>query len=223
MVTNAMLRAAAAEAENALLKSLENRTYEPHQFSGHFEKKINNLIRRAKHPIRHQILRTAAAILIAIITLFGAVLATSPEVRAVVVGWVKERFGIYSQYIPKETTPLDVRYDYVLCGIDNNMLLQEIERENGKVFLYRTDNNDMIKFTYTYGADNNDVFLESEGYEVEYVTMGFGTAEVYLAQEEGVNSAIVWKDEEGNAILHISAEAEKETLIRLAESVKREK
>lgn len=56
MVTKAMLREAAGEAENALLKSLESEIDEQHQFSDCFEKKIEKLICRVKHPIRYNVM-----------------------------------------------------------------------------------------------------------------------------------------------------------------------
>ena len=92
MVTNAMLRQAAQEAENALLLSLDNQAYEPHHFSTRFQKKIGRLIRRAKRPIRYHAIRAAVAILLLIVTAFGVVFATSPDVRADVIKCVRSTF-----------------------------------------------------------------------------------------------------------------------------------
>ena len=221
MVTDVMLREAAGEAENAILASLSLRTVELHQFSSQFQKKIDKLVRRAKHPIRYQFMRSAAAILLLVAILFGMVFAISPEVRAGVINWVRRTFEIYQQYTPGETTPIEIRYEYVLSGIDEKLLIQEIERENGKVFLYRGEGNSMIKFSYTYGAENNEVFVESDGYTIGNIMIGNIVAEIYTTQEDGKNNIIVWKDEEGNAILHISAHTDQDALIELAESVQR--
>ena len=98
MVTNAMLREAAGVAESALLQALENKTFGPHQFSERFERKMNKLVRRAKHPIQYNVMRSAAAILLVAAILFGMVFAISPEVRADVINWIKSTFFEYSQY-----------------------------------------------------------------------------------------------------------------------------
>ena len=82
----------------------------------------------------------------------------------------------------------------------------------------------MIKFTYTYGSENNEVFVESDGYTVSTIMVGNITADIYITQEDGKNNIIVWEDKAGNAILYISADVGEEALIKFAESVqKREK
>ena len=97
MLTDAILREAAAEAERFRLSSVPE-DGEPHVFSKRFERKMQKLIRRANHPIRYQVVRAAAAVVLVIATLFGAIMAVSPEARAAVVGWIKEMFGVYVQY-----------------------------------------------------------------------------------------------------------------------------
>ena len=224
MVTDRMLQEAAGEAERAFLEALEAREIKSHIFSDRFERKMEKLVRKVKHPIRHSVVRSAAAIILLIMTLFGMLFAFSPEVRANVISWFRQTFGVFEQYTPNETTPSDIRYDYALTGIDDSSLLQEIERENGKVLLYRGEGNTIIKFTYTYGSENNEVFVESEGYTVSTIMIGNITADIYITQEDGKNNIIVWEDKAGNAILYISADVDEEALIKFAESVqKREK
>lgn len=224
MVTKAMLREAAGEAERAFLEALETREIKSHIFSVRFEQKMKKLVRKVKHPIRHNAVRSAAAIILLIMTLFGMLFAFSPEVRANVISWFRQTFGVFEQYTPSKTTPPNIQCDYKLTGIDENSLLQEIVRENGKVLLYRGEGNTMIKFTYTYGSENNEVFVESDGYTVSTIMVGNITADIYITQEDGKNNIIVWEDKAGNAILYISADVGEEALIKFAESVqKREK
>lgn len=63
MLTEDMLQKAAAEAEKFLLQALAEEA-QPHQFSAKFEKKIKKLTRRARHPVRYQVLRYAAVIVL---------------------------------------------------------------------------------------------------------------------------------------------------------------
>ena len=65
MISDALLREAAAEAEVCLLANLPE--IQPHEFSAGFERKMKRLISRVNHPIRHQVLRYAAAVLLAVL------------------------------------------------------------------------------------------------------------------------------------------------------------
>ena len=106
MLTDAMLSEAAAEAERFLL-SIVPEDGEPHTFSKRFEWKMRKLIRRTNHPIRYQVMRTAAAVVLAIATLFGTVMAVSPEARAAVIGWVKSAFHEFFEYSLEKTPAND--------------------------------------------------------------------------------------------------------------------
>lgn len=106
MLTDAMLSEAAAEAERFLL-SIVPEDGEPHVFSKRFERKMAKLIRRTNHPIRYQVMRTAAAVVLAIATLFGTVMAVSPEARAAVIGWVKSAFHEFFEYSLEKTPAND--------------------------------------------------------------------------------------------------------------------
>lgn len=156
MVTNAMLREAAGEAEKALLQSLENKTYEPHQFSDRFEKKIDKLIRRAKHPIRYNVMRSAAAILLLVVVLFGMVFTISPEVRATVINWVKSTFFEYSQYSSNGGED-NIEYEYYFRVVpDGYSELTAIDSKDGKIYAYVHKDGYMMPFSYANGnRDNN--------------------------------------------------------------------
>ena len=66
MVTDKMLQQAAEEVELAMLNALSAQEAEPRQFSRQFERKMKKLTSRVKHPIRYNVLRSAAAILLII-------------------------------------------------------------------------------------------------------------------------------------------------------------
>ena len=106
MLTDAMLSEAAAEAERFLL-TIVPEDGEPHTFSKRFERKMRKLIRRTNHPIRYQVMRTAAAVVLVIATLFGTVMAVSPEARAAVIGWVKSAFHEFFEYSLEKTPAND--------------------------------------------------------------------------------------------------------------------
>ena len=107
MVTDAALRDAAAEARDALLAAVMAEQAQLHEFSEDFEKRIRKLTRRANHPLRYQVLRYAAVVVLTLATLFGSLVAFSPEARATFVGWFRAAFeGPYAHYDSVDVTDI---------------------------------------------------------------------------------------------------------------------
>mgnify|MGYP006967213904 CR=1 FL=1 len=63
---------------------------------------MRKLFRRAKHPVAYKALQRAACVLLALLALFGGIIAFNPDVRAAVVDWVREQFGHFSHYYSPE-------------------------------------------------------------------------------------------------------------------------
>lgn len=223
MISDALLREAAAEAEVCLLANLPE--IQPHEFSTEFERKMKRLISRANHPIRHQVLRYAAAVLLAVLTLFGAVMAVSPEARAAVFGWVKNTFYAFVEYSSSGTGTQE-KSDYCLTFLpDGYELVDVIEKTNKQIFLYADDSDHGLKFGYSYPPENGAgaIVLFVEGYR-EYSGFVHGMkADIYISDNENESNAIVWCDEETGALLQVHAFADLETLVELAENVEKMK
>ena len=219
MITDAMLRFAAAEAEEILLSQLPESQL--HTFSPAFERKIKKLVTRAKHPVRYQALRYAAAVLLAILTLFGAVLAASPEVRASVIGWVRSTFGEYFQYA-SDNAPKPVIAEYELTVIpDGYCQLSVVDRSDGKTYLFADDSGNILHFAYVQAEKFDSLFIKAGDYEQKSGYVNGIPADIYLSNKEGESSVIVWQDQESNTILRIHAMADADALIAMAESVQK--
>lgn len=224
MVTDEMLRDAAIEAELFFLSSLPCSNEKPHIFSEKFEKKMNRLIRRVTHPIRYNILRTAAAILIAILTLFGSIFTLSPEVRANVISWVKSAFHEFFQYSSTGTNEA-TEYEYYLDEIPGDYReLNVLDRKDGKTYLYANSMGNILQFTYAYGARMDSVFVKTENYTQSTGIVNGIVADIYLTTQENETNAIIWRDPDTDTLLCINTKADQDSLIALAETVcKREK
>ncbi len=221
MITDAMLKEATGEAERFLLTTLPSGDVQEHQFSSRFERKMERLIRRVNHPVRYQVLRSAAAIILVLLTLFGAVLAVSPEARARVVGWVRRTFFEFSQY--ENHTPIDpnARYVYTLPEVpEGYALLSTIEKENGKLYVFANDGN-KIRFSYTYSVEGSSLFIEVEDYDISVAAVGQCAAEVYIAKNSDETNMIVWQDPSEGVLFYISAMLDRSALIELAENVEK--
>lgn len=220
MITDAMLREAAAEAERFMLAHLPE-VQEPHVFSKRFERKMQKLISRMKHPIRYQVMRYVAAVLLAIITLFGAVLAVSPEARATVIGWVKSTFLEYFQY-SNDNTDDPVQDEYELTVVpDGYRQLSVVERTDGKTYLFVNDSGSILQFAYAYGEKFDSLFIKVEDYEQTTGYVNGVLADIYIPINDDETSAIAWIDAKENVLFHIFAKADQAELILIAESVQK--
>ena len=222
MITDAMLREAAAEAERFMLAHLPE-VQEPHVFSKRFERKMQKLISRMKHPVRYQVMRYVAAVLLAIITLFGAVLAVSPEARATVIGWVRSTFHEYFEY-ENDNTDDPIQDEYELAVVpDGYSLLNEINKANGKMYLYVDDSGNMLQFTYAYGEETDSLYIETELYRQHSGNVHGMLADIYIAVSENETSVIVWHDRQTEVLFHVFAKSDQDELIKIAESVRKKR
>ena len=220
MITDAMLREAAAEAERFMLAHLPE-VQEPHVFSKRFERKMQKLISRMKHPVRYQVMRYVAAVLLAIITLFGAVLAVSPEVRATVFGWVRSTFLEFFQYSSDKNDIL-VRDDFELSAIpDGYKQLNVIEKTDGKMYIFVDGSGNILQFSYAYGQTIDSWYIKMEEYEQQVGYVNDLPADIYIPINDAETSAIAWCDVKENVFFHIFAKADQSELIKLAESVQK--
>lgn len=219
MITDAMLREAAGEAERFLLAHLPEP--QPHQFSPRFERRMRKLISRAKHPVRHQVLRYAAAVLLAILTLFGSILAVSPEARASVNGWVRRPFfGCLHYFYKGEDKTAMVEYE-LTAAPEGYQLVDVIQSEGGKTYLYLKHGGSVLEFRYVCAAGTDHYFVSIKGFNQHSVTVNGVLADVYISKKEDDTNLIVWQDPSENVVFHIFAEADKAALIELAESVQK--
>jgi hypothetical protein len=176
-----------------------------------------------KHPVRYNVLRSAAAIILIIITLFGTLVAFSPEVRASVIGCAKETFCGYAQYVASGNAEA-TKYDYQLSVIpDGYRELHTIEAEDGRNYLYVNDSGNLLKFIYSYGTQASTLFIQTDSYTKVEGTVNGAAADIYITSNENESSVIVWRDPETGTLLCIHAFTDKDMLITLAESVTKTK
>lgn len=222
MITDEMLREAAAEYERYMLAHLPEIT-EPHVFSKKFERKMQKLISRARHPVLYHVKRYVAAVLLAIITLFGTVIALSPEARAAVIGWVRSTVGEFFQYTSTHSSD-STAYEYELSVIpEGYKLLDIIHRDDGKTHLFTDGSGNILQFTYTCGQKDDIFFINAEDYEQHSGYVSDLPADIYISSKNGKNNVIVWQSSTSDVIFRIQANVDQDTLIDIAEGVRKKK
>lgn len=217
MITDEMLVAATQEISLCMVDGI---AATPHSFSAQCERRIRALTRRADHPMIYRMTRSAAAVVLAIITVFGAVLALSPQVRAAVIGWVRSTFGSYFQYSTEETSSANVQYEYVLPDkFDEYTLLTKIDKETGMVYVYVNTSGKMLQFEYLRGTDAGSLFIDTENcvHEVGYI--GSCIADIYIEPNNQRNSIVVWQDTSNNLLCYLAVTADRDSLLSYAEKI----
>ena len=219
MISDEILSAAAGEVAAAMAASCSDCG---HVFSRGFERKMEHLIRRAAHPVRHRVLRYAAAIVLAAVTAFGSLYLLSPTVRAVVNSWIKTTYGSYIQYYSENTTPPELEYDYFLPEeFDGYILVDDTEDIFGRTFIYAHSDGRILLFDYMRSSNSCGLFLDVD--DCDYSTVRFGeyTADLYLSRDPNKNSILVWEDLSTGTILSIGATEDKDSLIAIAKKVEK--
>lgn len=222
MITDEMLREAAAEYERYMLAHLPEIT-EPHVFSKKFERKMQKLISRARHPVLYHVKRYVAAVLLAIITLFGTVIALSPEARAAVIGWVRSTVGDFFQYTSSNTSD-SVEQEYELSVLpEGYKQIDIIQKEDGAAYLFTDGSGNILQFSYTFSQKDDSFFVNAEDYEQHSGYVGDLPADIYISNKNDENNVIVWQSSNSDVIFRIHANVDQVTLLDIAEGVQKKK
>lgn len=218
MISDEMLRAAAGEYEQALLSSMPE-AGEHHSFSPKFEKKMRRLCHRVKYASVYSVLKRAACAVITIILCAGLLLMTNADVRAAVIGWIKEVYSSYTAYYFAGEVESDESLHYELTEIpEGYTLLIHEEADDGSITLYQDSDGRLLSFSY-FNSNSGIFFVGDNDYVYSQVTVFGRPADLYTAIDPAHSNTIVWEDEKENMLFEVSAYLEKDSLIRLAESV----
>ena len=98
MLTDEMLCTAAAEADCALCESLLATMGQGHVFSARFERRMNRLLHRARHPILYLLLQRAACFLLLVILAGTTWLTVDVQARAAFFAWVRQQYESFTEY-----------------------------------------------------------------------------------------------------------------------------
>ncbi len=222
MITDEMLREAARESLEDYVNSLE-RDYDPahpHQFSKEFEKKIERLKRRAKHPVFYKTMHRVASIVLAILITGSAWITVDVEARAAVFGWVKEIYETYFVFrhdgiTDTNTEPADYRPTWIPDGYSE---FRVNASETRTVVIYDNEAGEMIRFSFIQDPDETDWFIDVSQAGIKNATVNGNKADLLIAQNPEEANAIAWISDD--TAFYVTGFVDESDLIRIAESVK---
>lgn len=219
-ITDEMLRCAATKAMLKLNKQLPDPEKCSHEFSPTFEKKIKKITQRISHPILYRVLQIAACFIVVFSLGFGSVLAVSAEAREAFSSWIKEVYETVYVYISTENRTSE-KYEkeaYQPTWLPEGYTFDsQIVVSDGKINDYINEQGQLISFQSISKSEQSGLMVEiNEGSEHQVAINGI-MADVYIAENLGEDSVIIWEDH--GTLLCISGNLLEEDLIQIAASV----
>lgn len=222
MITNEMIAEAAAELNEALIKSLPDPHECKHQFSKKFERKMDKLIYRVNHPIRYKIASRVASILLVVLIGFTVVMSCSPTARAAVIGWIKQVYELFYSYYFEANLDTHSSNKYQIDPLPEGYMEISKDEDNGTyICVYANDENEMLIFSYSVSPESAMFYVIKEGYLIEEIQISGNKADLYISIDGSQSNSIVWCDENVGIIFYVSGRFDGEELKILAESVKK--
>lgn len=181
-------------------------------------KKKQTYLRR--HPVVRFVLIAAAIILL----VFGMLMAVSPEVRAAVTGWLRQELEDSVMY--KFNGPSEIESDnknaprFEMTWIPEGYQLYDIDKTDYSTYVYYLMGDKEITFSYTFGSESLDMYILLEDLTREQVNINGMEGEILVSDKNEESSIVIWKDNEQNILFYVDGNEEKDTLIKIAESVK---
>lgn len=221
MITDEMLRIAAAEADQAIRESLPNPEDCGHQFSSRFEHKMRRVIRQERHPVAYKYVHRVACFLVAV-TLAGASwLTVDAEARSAFFAWIRYQYQNYVEYrfdgtATDEEKATSFAPTWLPDGYEE-MKVQSVGGTSSRI--YSNGDGQMIHFMCSSGADATSLFLVSENMTTEKVIVGTQEADFYLDADPQNANVLVWQSEDRSILFCISASLPRDEMVKIAESI----
>lgn len=220
MITDEMLKIAAAEADQAILHSLPQPDECDHSFSPRFERSMRGILRRMRHPAAYRFLSRAACFLVAVLLVGASWLAVDVEARADFVVWVRQQYESMVEYRFTGSAPEGAALHYAPTWLPDGYEEIKADSAGGTAMrLYSNPDGRMIYFLSSSGADATSLFLVSDTATVEKVLVGTQEADFYQEADPERANALVWQSETGEVLFSLSAALPKDDLIKIAASI----
>lgn len=219
-LTDEMLTQAAKQVAVSMKASLPVPEECHHEFPPEVERDMKRLIaqtERRRH-MRRYLQRVVAACLAVVISL-SAWLAVDAEARAAFVQWVKT---VYEQSVVYEFFHSGVEQadtSYRLGWVPEGYTMENEVSGDVITTLIYLSGEDAIYFTYEQAEDGAQTKLFTDDANTEPVMVHGVEGEFYLSQDNAESNSLVWFDGENNILFSISGFIDKETMIKMAESV----
>ena len=220
--TDKELKTAAAQAVDAMLQAMPSPSACDHAFSPEFISRMEPLIRRGRTASKkRRAWPRVAAVIAAVLLSLGTWLTVDVEAREVLFGWVKEVYDRRVGYHFFSKEPAKTVAPYEPAWIPEGFSLTHTSHhELGAVQVYSNEKTGQIlAFGYESMRDSMIIGYNGDVNESETLFVQGLRAEFYYASDGSTANNLIWFDEFAGLVFTIDGDVEKETIIRMAESV----
>lgn len=221
MITDEMLAAAAKELSLAMIAAFPDPEKEIHNFSLRFNQKMKKLVRRTSQTTSYLWTRRIAGFILALFIGFMVVFTISPSVRAYVIGWIKEQYETYIEYMFPNVRSVVQGEKYLMTFVPETY--EEIifvDEEDYCLTVYANNFGQKIDFLYTKDPEAGNMMVKLEGSTIINTCINGCQADIYLPENSENATSIIWYDTDVNTMFYISKVSSIEEIIKLAENVK---
>ncbi|MEG2146650.1 MAG: DUF4367 domain-containing protein [Lachnospiraceae bacterium] len=177
--------------------------------------------RKKIRPMWKKALQTVAVIMIAISLSFGALMAASPAVRAVVIQWAREWYETHIVYRYSGEAILEKMPQYEISSLPEGY--KEIDRftSSGYVSItYQNEDGLLLYLDCNFIQQGSAGDVVTDDMDVSDISVNGYTGQLFLSQNSTQSSAITWIDENQNIQFTIDGFADPKGLLHMAESVR---
>ena len=208
------LASAAGTVRECMLNTMPSPSECGHAFSSEFTGKMG-LLRPIKK--RHWAQRVAA-ILLTLLLCGGAVLVVSPSARAAVFSWVREVYESSVVYKFFNETPTTALPDYQFQWTpEDYRVSSQLRDESSLTVIYENQVRHVAIFMYYLAGNGTEDYLFTD-IPGEPVTVNGISGYYYPSGKEDEANDLIWIDEEQSIVFSVSAFAEKDVILHMAES-----
>lgn len=217
------LEKAAQLVAESMLDSLPPKAACDHTFSDGFLAKMEKLINRQRQrQTWHKMIRFAAAIIITVSLIFGAVMVASPTARAAVVQWVRETYEnsmIYRFFSePSEDTLPLYRLGWIPEGFEATDVFYDQELYRALYLNDKTEQGFVFEYYYMVNGTASMV-IPREDCILEHTEINGNPADYYQELDDANTNVLVFFDEEKNICFSITATLDKDSIFTIAEHI----
>lgn len=220
LLEQGLLLAAAKDAEELDQDAEVEFSPKYQKFRKEFLKDPFRCARRKKRPVWKKVLQTAAGLLLAAALGLAALLAVSSEARAGLLQWVRTvgDTSVCYDFFAEPTNQVPPRYE---IGALPEGYVEAERNADPKIVsvFYRSENNPRIYLEYMYMEEGVGPLLDTRGVEVSDIEVHGCKGDFYYCPDGTGSNAIVWADETAGILFSIDMWAERDEILRVAESV----
>ncbi|HIQ68826.1 MAG TPA: DUF4367 domain-containing protein [Candidatus Avoscillospira stercorigallinarum] len=223
MISEEMLKIAAAEADQAIRDSLPAPAECAHEFSPSFQRKMRRTVRKAKHSVIYKLPKCAACLVLVAALASGSWLTVDAEARDAFFAWAREQYASFMEYRFWGNTGQELGdVSYEITSLPEGFYeSNRMDSDGIGDIVYQDASGNMIQFSYSHGDDSLSLFVEHIASEVQTVCVNGRDAELYLSTDSNTANVLLWKSEDDRVLFYIAANLPGETMIALAESVQK--